>query len=172
MKFTVTVMIEAESQSQAEQVVSERLGHDEDYGFEYSLDWGGVDYVEELDLDEEQLEKEEEEDEHSVFPYNEIRRSGANIVVIEYHGSGDEGYIEDIHGWVGEPEVSSQIALSDGLTHVLRNTAYDVLGNKYGGWEINEGSSGTIKIDALNKTATLNHGWFVETQEWQDAEVI
>lgn len=39
MQHLFTVMIEAETAEQAQRVVSERLGHDEDYGFAYRLDW-------------------------------------------------------------------------------------------------------------------------------------
>lgn len=39
-KFTVTV--DCETQAEADQVMAERLGCDEDYGFEYTVDWDGA----------------------------------------------------------------------------------------------------------------------------------
>lgn len=39
MKFFYVVSVESETHEQADQVMSERLGPDEDYGFPYSLDW-------------------------------------------------------------------------------------------------------------------------------------
>jgi hypothetical protein len=40
-KFMVTV--ECDTKEEADQVMGERLGCDEDYGFEYSVDWEGQD---------------------------------------------------------------------------------------------------------------------------------
>jgi hypothetical protein len=41
MTFTYTVVIGSDTQEQADQVMGERLGPDEDYGFEYQiLGWG------------------------------------------------------------------------------------------------------------------------------------
>lgn len=37
--FTFTVSVSCETQEQAEQVMSERLAYDEDYGFDYKLGW-------------------------------------------------------------------------------------------------------------------------------------
>ena len=37
--FTYTVTITCKSQADAERVIGERLGFDEDYGFEYTLDF-------------------------------------------------------------------------------------------------------------------------------------
>lgn len=39
MQHLFTVTVEAETAALAEQVIAERLGHDEDYGFPYRLDW-------------------------------------------------------------------------------------------------------------------------------------
>lgn len=36
-EFVYTVVVSAENQEEANQVMRERLDHDEDYGFEYSL---------------------------------------------------------------------------------------------------------------------------------------
>ena len=37
--FTFEVEVDAETREEAERVMSERLGHDEDYGFDYTLGW-------------------------------------------------------------------------------------------------------------------------------------
>lgn len=39
MRFQVTVFIDCENDRQANAVMTERLGFDDDYGFEYELDW-------------------------------------------------------------------------------------------------------------------------------------
>lgn len=41
-KFQVMVTVDCETLEQAQQVAAERLSHDEDYGFEYRLDYGTV----------------------------------------------------------------------------------------------------------------------------------
>lgn len=38
--FHYLVSVEADSEAQAEQVMAERISPDEDYGFDYSIDWG------------------------------------------------------------------------------------------------------------------------------------
>jgi hypothetical protein len=40
--FVFTVRVDAPTVEQARRVLDERLGHDEDYGFEYRLQWEGV----------------------------------------------------------------------------------------------------------------------------------
>lgn len=40
--FTLTVTIECDTIEQAQQVAAERLGHDEDYGFEYTIGYGEI----------------------------------------------------------------------------------------------------------------------------------
>ena len=53
MKYQVTTIIECDQPRQANAVMSERLGFDEDYGFEYTLDWDRARPVEEIpDLEE------------------------------------------------------------------------------------------------------------------------
>jgi len=39
MPYTFTVVIDSETEKQANQVMVERLGHDEDYGFPYEIRW-------------------------------------------------------------------------------------------------------------------------------------
>ena len=38
--FRYLVTVEAETAEQAEQVMTERINVDEDYGFDYTIDWG------------------------------------------------------------------------------------------------------------------------------------
>lgn len=37
--FFYVVRVDCEDKEQADHVMAERLGHDEDYGFDYTLDW-------------------------------------------------------------------------------------------------------------------------------------
>lgn len=73
---------------------------------------------------------------------------------IDFNGGGDSGYIEDtIYDTGGENQAVSQIDDNNELDSFL----YRVLDN-YGDWYNNEGASGHIELDVLNKTATY-HVW-------------
>ena len=52
-RFVVTV--EAETREQARQVMSERIGHDEWYGFDYQIDW--VEVLAPIDMPEFHIEE-------------------------------------------------------------------------------------------------------------------
>jgi hypothetical protein len=40
--FRFLVTVETDTREQAEQVMAERISHDEELGFEYTIDWGGA----------------------------------------------------------------------------------------------------------------------------------
>lgn len=82
-------------------------------------------------------------------------------VTIEYHGSGDEGFIEGITGLPIDLD-------SDELEKYLESWAYDLLEENWGGWEINEGSQGTITIDVKAREVHVHHGENVEQVNWSD----
>ena len=75
-------------------------------------------------------------------------------IVIEYAGSGDEGYIEEIRP---EPEVEG-LEISGELYADLEEAAYTILEESWGGWEINEGSQGHMTIDVEERSVFLHHG--------------
>lgn len=37
--FTYTVTVSAATEEEADQVIAERIGYDEDYGFDYGIGW-------------------------------------------------------------------------------------------------------------------------------------
>lgn len=45
-QFNFVVMVNAPSLEQAAEVMAQRLGYDDDYGFEYNLDWAYTDWLE------------------------------------------------------------------------------------------------------------------------------
>lgn len=45
-QFNFVVMVNAPSLEQAAEVMAQRLGHDEDYNFQYNLDWAYADWLE------------------------------------------------------------------------------------------------------------------------------
>ena len=69
---------------------------------------------------------------------------------VSYSGGGDDGYIEDD----GSDDEANQYRLSDDLENYL----YSKLNNSFGGWEINEGSSGKFIIN--RQTMEIEHEWY------------
>lgn len=112
--------------------------------------------------------EDEEDDPDGVFPYGKLARLGVKLVTVEYHGASDEGAVESVTAQIANQVV---IDLPDDLEGVIEEVAYDLLGAKFGGWEINEGSSGEITIDVAERKASIHHGWVVESTEWVDEEV-
>ena len=96
------------------------------------------------------------------FPYEELAEAGIEKVVVEYSGSGDEGYINEI---IAEPV---GIEYRDELYDLIRDVAYDLLEDNYAGWEINEGSQGEITLVVSEQKAYLHHGTIIETTEYED----
>jgi hypothetical protein len=47
-KFTAVVIVECETEEQANQVLAERLAHDEDYGFDYEVNHTLAEYDDDL----------------------------------------------------------------------------------------------------------------------------
>lgn len=88
-------------------------------------------------------------------------------VVAHYSGENDEGYINEV---TVEPAIEG-LELSDETERAVEDAAYAILEAKFPGWEINEGSIGTITFDIANRKAHLHHGETVESQNWHDLEV-
>lgn len=99
------------------------------------------------------------------FPYEKL--TAFEKVVIGYSGSNDEGYINDI---TPEPRVEG-IEISRDLYEELERIAYDLLEDRHPGWEINEGSTGTIEIDVKARVTRLHHGENFEQTRWYDTSL-
>lgn len=67
-------------------------------------------------------------------------------LTVTFAGSGDSGYLEDSFN---EVKLSVPAGIED--------WCYTALENSFGGWEINEGSSGNFIFFINNKTVTLNY---------------
>ena len=78
---------------------------------------------------------------------------------VSYSGGGDDGYIEDD----GYDDEGNQYRLSDDLENYL----YSKLNNSFGGWEINEGSSGKFIINRY--TMEIEHEWY--ENEWVGSDL-
>ena len=114
--------------------------------------------------------------------YAKLAKLGITSVLIRYDGCGDSGCIESIKALGAdnlevkllERAVTIDIVESkfDSKTRrfisvntrrnvpvreAIENWCYDLLGEHFPGWEINEGSDGTIELNVIKKTATLEH---------------
>lgn len=114
--------------------------------------------------------------------YGKLAKLGITSVLIKYDGCGDSGCIESVSALGADnlevklPERSVAIDIVeskfDAKTHrfitvnarrtvpiyeAIENWCYDLLEQHFPGWEINEGSDGTIEIDVVKKTAMLLH---------------
>jgi len=72
------------------------------------------------------------------------------ILTIDYSGGGDSGYLED------------SFNNGDSVPASVSDFCYDMLENRFGGWEINEGSQGNFEIDLDRKEITLNHTYNID----------
>ena len=98
----------------------------------------------------------------NLAPFERYIEQGAGIIVCEYNGGGDSGYIESTMGVDGEPE---------NVDASIEDVCYDSL-TSFSGWEINEGSQGNIVFNLKDKTVTVNHSWNTEESHSFDLMVL
>jgi hypothetical protein len=78
---------------------------------------------------------------------------------VSYSGGGDDGYIEDD----GYDDDGNQYGLSNDSEEFL----YSKLNSSFGGWEINEGSSG--KFIVQRETVGIEHEWY--ENDWVESDL-
>ena len=78
----------------------------------------------------------------------------SGVLIFDFNGGGDSGYVED-------DGISRDSDEKVKLNKKAEEVCYSLLGN-FGGWEINEGSSGQIFFDLDTKNATLEFTWNTE----------
>ncbi len=89
-------------------------------------------------------------------------------IVCEYYGSGDSG---DFENPVVTDSDAHELVISKELDETITNFMYDHLEKYHGGWEINEGSSGNITIDLMNRTIVVSHDeYYQEANHSEDVE--
>jgi len=79
-----------------------------------------------------------------------LDRNNIDYLEVTYSGGGDDGFIEDD----GYDDNGNRYRLSDDLEEFL----YEKLNGNFGGWEINEGSSGKFIIQ--RETVEIEHEWY------------
>jgi len=85
-----------------------------------------------------------------------FKRTGVEIIEARYSGGGDSGDIDSItiDGMYSKIHWDSQ----DDDEKLIWDTLYDNLENAYGGWEIDDGSAGTIELNN-NLEIVISHEW-------------
>jgi hypothetical protein len=127
--------------------------------------------------------------------FEELAKTEAVTVDIQYNGSGDSGDIEhviarDANGdeieLIGPQCIESQENYSqfDGekwatvkrdklisLGEALEEFAYHALEARHPGWEINEGAYGNLELDVKKKTVTMKHNTIIQETEYSEDEL-
>ena len=91
-----------------------------------------------------QLEREQKTQAEFESVLAQLRDLGVSELSLSYNGEGDEGLVE-----IDEP-----LDLPTNLNHKITEWAHHVLP---GGWEINDGSSGTITLDVTTGTGKIEY---------------
>ena len=87
---------------------------------------------------------------------DELVNQYGDYCLVNYEGGGDSGWINnDVESQTGNNEMNGK----------LEDISYDLLELYYGGWEINEGSQGSIKYDFQRQTVEISHNQNVESDE-------
>ena len=87
---------------------------------------------------------------------NRMKEQYGSYVELNYDGSGDSGWIDD--------NVNSDKG-SKKSTNELENIAYEALELFHAGWEINEGSNGSMTFNFDDQTFTIEHYQNIEDEE-------
>ena len=85
-----------------------------------------------------------------------MKEQYGSYVELTYDGSGDSGWIDD--------NVNSDKG-SKKSTNELENIAYEALELFHAGWEINEGSNGSMTFNFDDQTFTIEHYQNIEDEE-------
>ncbi len=114
--------------------------------------------------------------------YAKLARLGITTVLISYDGCGDSGCIESLEAYdpngktiqLPKREVTIDFEESQWdaatasfirvgvkrklpIAKAVESWCYDLIEQHFAGWELNEGSQGTIELDVAKNVATLEH---------------
>jgi len=98
---------------------------------------------------------------------------GFKSAEIEYNGSGDSGSIEDVAIDYNKRSVTKE--KGNKFEEILSDMCYEELEKHYGGWEINDGSSGVfhIEFDGRHIKYWIDHSQnYMETEESSSPEAL
>jgi len=115
------------------------------------------------EVDGETILSEDNESLQSIFDYLQdyMTRSGFtnvgnNQYYVEFSGGGDSGMLEDS----GTFKTGERLD----VPNVIEDFCYHLLESSFGGWEINEGSSGDFVFDVASGECYLNFTWNTEEE--------
>ena len=116
------------------------------------------------EIQEQNTEEESDEYDVSTMPLvqNFLDENNINYFEVNFSGGGDSGELNNT-GSDKEDDPSGTIGYPD----ELENFFYDKLESSFGGWEINEGSSGRIILDRNNLTIEIE----LYSDEWVDSDL-
>ena len=84
----------------------------------------------------------------------------SDSITVTYEGGGDSGFIETNY------ESSNG---GGSIPAVIENICYSLL-EEFGGWEINEGSQGSIILS--RDEIEVEHEWNVQEEHWEEANIV
>jgi len=90
-----------------------------------------------------------------------MKENGIDFIECRYDGSGDSGEIN--YFTVDGRDENLYMWERDEKKFVVVETLYTLLENNYSGWEIDEGSAGTIELSS-DGSFSISHSW--NTREW------
>ena len=97
-----------------------------------------------------------------------FKRTGVEIIEARYSGGGDSGDIDTIT--IDGEHSNIQFGSQDDDEKLIWDTLYDNLENAYGGWEIDDGSWGTIEL-SRNMEIIISHEWNMREMEYCQEEI-
>ena len=97
-----------------------------------------------------------------------FKRTGVEIIESRYSGSGDSGDIDTVKIDGEDTDIDWQSRDED--ERLIWNTLYDNLENAYGGWEIDDGSAGTIELNN-NQEIVISHEWNMREMDLCDEQI-
>ena len=97
-----------------------------------------------------------------------FKRTGVEIIEARYSGGGDIGDIDKIT--IDGEDSNIQWSSNDESERLIWNTLYDNLENAYAGWEIDDGSAGTIELNN-NQEIVISHEWSIREMDLCDEQI-
>jgi hypothetical protein len=97
-----------------------------------------------------------------------FERTGVEIIEARYGGGGDSGDIDTIK--IDGEDSNIQWSSNDESERLILKTLYDNLENAYAGWEIDDGSAGTIELNN-NQEIVISHEWNIREMDLCDEQI-
>ena len=92
-----------------------------------------------------------------------FERTGVEIIEARYSGGGDSGDIDTIT--IDGEDSNIRWNTQDDDEKLIWDTLYDKLESAYGGWEIDDGSAGTIELNN-NLEIVISHEWNMREMDY------